>query len=174
LRPSYDPAQLAATAAGVARRALSQAAGPGAQIGPSWVIPQVRWLHELERVCPAEGPPDPAQAAPPLDFDLPGLADWPGALVGHRLRALRRHPLSMELAHNRLPAWTALLGEDDQAAFSHDLATLGVGLSPGTRLGHAAALMNAGPWLEVVLSWPGRFVAGVGRPSRPFDREEAS
>jgi DNA helicase HerA-like ATPase len=175
LRASYDPAQLAATAAGVARRALSQAAGPGARIGPGWVIPQVRWLHELERVCPAGGPPDPAQAAPPLDFDLPGLADWPGALAGHRLRALRRHPLSMELAHNRLPAWTALLGEDDQAAFSHDLATLGVGLSPGTQLGHAAALMNVGPWLEVVLSWPGRFVAGpVARPSGPPDREEAS
>jgi hypothetical protein len=146
---------------------LSQAAGPGARIGPSWVIPQVRWLHELERVCPAGGPPDPAQAAPPLDFDLPGLADWPGALTGHRLRALRRHPLSMELAHNRLPAWTALLGEDDQGAFSHDLATLGVGLRPGTQLGHAAALMNVGPWLEVVLSWPGRFVAPANPGERP-------
>ena len=167
LRASYDPAHLAETAAGVARRALSQAAGPGARIGPSWVIPQVRWLHELERVCPAGGPPDPAQAAPPLDFDLPGLADWPGALAGHRLRALRRHPLSMELAHNRLPAWTALLGEDDQGAFSHDLATLGVGLSPGTQLGHAAALMNVGPWLEVVLSWPGRFVASASPGERP-------
>ena len=90
--------------------------------------------------------------------------------MGHRLRALRRHPLSMELAHNRLPAWTALLGEDDQRAFSHDLATLGVGLSPGTQLGHAAALMNVGPWLEVVLSWPGRFVAARGAAPSPRGR----
>ena len=159
LRASYDPARLAASAAHVALRALGQDAGPGTRIGPSWVIPQVRWLHELERICPGSSAPDPAECAPPLDFDLPGLADWPGARVGHRLRALRRHPLSMELVHNRLPAWTALLGEDDQHAFSHDLATLGVGLRPGTQLGHAAALMNVAPWLEVVLSWPGRFVA---------------
>ena len=38
--------------------------------------------------------------------------------MGHRLRALRRHPLSMELAGNRLAAWTVLLGEDDQRAFT--------------------------------------------------------
>jgi hypothetical protein len=71
----------------------------------------------------------------------------------------------MELAHNRLPAWTALLGEDDQRGFGQDVATLGVGLRPGTQLGHAAALMKVTPWLEVVLSWPGRFMAGVGRPT---------
>jgi uncharacterized protein len=166
LRASYDPAQLAAGAAGVALRALGQGAGPGTRIGARWVIPQVRWLHELDRVCPAGGAPDPEAPAPPLDFGLPGLADWPGALVGHRLRALRRHPLSTELAHNRLPAWTALLGEDDQRAFTNDLATLGVGLRPGTHLGHAAALMNVAPWLEVVLSWPGRFVVSpAGQPS---------
>ena len=97
-------------------------------------------------------------------FDLPGLTDFPGAQVGHRLRALRRHPLSMELEHNRMPAWTALLGEDDQRSFLHDLATLGVGLRSSAQLGHAAALMNVAPWLEVVLSWPGRFVA-LGQPS---------
>jgi hypothetical protein len=163
LRASYDPARLAASAARVAVRALGQGAGPGTRIGPDWVIPQVRWLHEMERICPAGGAPDPAQPAPQLDFALPGLADWPGALVGHRLRALRRHPLSMELAHNRMPAWTALLGEDDQHAFSNDLATLGVGLRPGEQLGYAAALMTVAPWLEVVLSWPARFVA-AGHP----------
>jgi hypothetical protein len=101
---------------------------------------------------------------PPLDFDLPGVADWPGSLVGHRLRALRRHPLSMELAANRMAAWTALLGEDDQRGFTCDLATLGVGLRPGAQLGHAAALMRAAPWLTDVLSWPGRFVAPQHRP----------
>jgi uncharacterized protein len=161
LRASYDPAQLTASVASAALRALDQGAGPGTRAGPSWVIPQVRWLHELDRICPAGAAPDPAGPAPPPDFGLPGLADWPGCLVGHRLRALRRHPLSMELAHNRLPAWTALVGEDDQRGFSNDLATLGVGLCPGTELGHAAALMNVASWLEVVLSWPGRFVASL-------------
>jgi hypothetical protein len=120
----------------------------------------VRWLHELHRLCPAEDrAPDPGQCAPPLDFDLPGLADLPGARIGHRLRALRRHPLSMELAGNRRAAWTALLGEDDQHAFTRDLAVLGVGLPPSAQLGHAAALMNATAWLTVVLSWPGRYLA---------------
>jgi hypothetical protein len=119
----------------------------------------VRWLHELDRLCPADGrAPDPGRSPPPLDVDVPGLADWPGSRVGHRLRALRRHPLSMDLAENRLAAWTALLGEDDQGTFGHDLATVGVGLRPGAQLGHAAALMGV-PWLPVVLSWPGRFVA---------------
>jgi len=69
----------------------------------------------------------------------------------------------MELAGNRMAAWTALLGEDDQRAFAGDLAALGVGLPPGAQLGHAATLMNAAPWLSVVLSWPGRFVAPATR-----------
>ena len=95
--------------------------------------------------------------------------------MGHRLRALRRHPLSMDLPGNRVAAWTALLGEDDQHAFSNDLATLGVGLRPGEQLGYAAALMNVAPWLEVVLSWPGRFVASpASRSPAPPDGQEAS
>jgi uncharacterized protein len=173
LRPSYDPAGLAASVAQAALRALSRGAGPAAAPpGPGWVIPQVRWLHELDRLCPAgEAAPDPGQCAPPLDFDLPGLADWPAARVGHRLRALRRHPLSMELPANRLAAWTALLGEDDQHAFAGDLAALGVGLPAGAQLGHAAALMNAAPWLSVVLSWPGRFVAPASRAPACLARE---
>jgi hypothetical protein len=168
LRPSYDPGHLAATVARAARRALSASAGPpGTRAGPDWVIPQVRWLHELDRLCPAgNGAPDPGHCAPPLDFDLPGLADWPGARVGHRLRALRRHPLSMELPGNRLAAWTALLGEDDQQAFTRDLAVLAVGLPTGAQFGHAAGLMNATPWLTVVLSWPGRYLAPTGPAHR--------
>ena len=173
LRPSYDPAHLAASVARAALRAVSAGTGlrpaagpPGARAGPGWVIPQVRWLHELDRLCPADGgAPDPGQCAPPLDFGLPGLADWPGARVGHRLRALRRHRLSMDLAANRMAAWTALLGEDDQYAFTRDLAALGVGLPAGAQLGHAAALMNATPWLSAVLSWPGRFVAPASPPA---------
>src|SRR5215469_10438129 len=144
--------------------ALSASTGPpGTRAGADWVIPQVRCLHELDRLCPArDGTPAPSRCAPPLDFFLRGLADWPGARVGHRLRALRRHPLSMELPGNRLAAWTALLGEDDQRAFTCDLAVLGVGLPPGAQLGHVAGLINATPWLPAVLSWPGRYLAPTG------------
>jgi hypothetical protein len=159
LRPSYDPAHLAASLAQAATRALGGGAGPGTRPGSDWVIPQVRWLHEADRLCPPSGgPPDPGQCAPPLDYRLPGLVDWPGARVGHRLRTLRRHPLSMDLAGNRLAAWTALLGEDDQHVFGRDLATLGVGLSPASQLGHVAAQLGVTAWLAVVLSWPGRLV----------------
>src|SRR5262249_57813679 len=102
LRPSYDPAHLAASVARAALRALSAGAGVRpVRAGPDWVIPQVRWLHELDRLCPSgDAGPDPSQCAPPLDFDLPGLADWPGARVGHRLRALRPPPLPVELPGN--------------------------------------------------------------------------
>ncbi len=166
LRPSYDPAQLAASLARAAARALGEGTGPGARPGPDWVIPQVRWLHEADRLCPpGGGPPDPARCAPVLDYRLPGLADWPGARVGHRLRALRRHPLSMDLPGNRLAAWTALLGEDDQHAFARDLATLGVGLPPASQLGHVAAPMGVTGWLAVVLSWPARLVAARDHPA---------
>jgi uncharacterized protein len=160
LRPSCDPARLSASVARAAADALGRGAGPGTRPGPGWVIPQVRWLHEAGRLCPpGGGPPDPGRCAPPLDFALPGLPDWPGARVGHRLRALRRHPLSMDLPENRLAAWTALLGEDDQRTFGRDLAVLGVGLPPTAQLSHAATLMAATPWLPQVLSWPARLIA---------------
>ena len=169
LRPSYDPAHLAGSAARAALRALSGGTGPGARPGADWVIPQVRWLHEADRLCPpGGGPPDPGRCAPPPDFHLPGLADWPGARVGHRLRALRRHPLSMDLAENRLAAWTALLGEDDQRGFGRDLATLGVGLPPASQLGHVAAPMGITAWLAVVLSWPARHLAAHNHPAAWF------
>jgi Helicase HerA-like C-terminal len=159
LRPSYDPEYLASSLARAAARALGEGTGPGTRPGPDWVIPQVRWLHEADRLCPpGGGPPEPGRCAPPLDYGLPGLADWPGARVGHRLRALRRHPLSMDLADNRLAAWTALLGADDQRAFGRDLATLGVGLPPASQLRHVAAPMGVMAWLPVVLSWPARLV----------------
>ncbi len=156
----YDPAALAASAAGAALRLLDEGRGAGTRQGPGWVIPQLRWLHEMEQVFPlGGGPPDPAGRAPPTDFDLPGLAGWPDMRMGHRLRALRLHPLSTELPRNRLLAWTALLGDDDQRGFTQDLATVGVGLGPGTQLRQAADAMEAGAWLAVVLSWPRRFVA---------------
>jgi hypothetical protein len=176
LRPSYDPAHLAASLAQAAARGLGGGTGPGIRPGPGWVIPQVRWLHEMDRLRPpGGGPPEPGRCAPPLDYGLPGLADWPGARVGHRLRALRRHPLSMDLAENRLAAWTALLGEDDQRAFGHDLATLGVGLAPSSQLSHIAAPMGVTAWLPTVLSWPARLVATQNHPAAwfPADAPEA-
>jgi hypothetical protein len=160
IRTAYDPAALTGAVAGAALRMLGQDGGAATRPGLGWVIPQVRWLHEMERVCPLGGPaPDPAGRAPPPDFDLPGLTGWPGMRMGHRLRALRRHRLSTELPRNRLVAWTALLGDDDQRGFLQDLATVGVGLGPGTQLRQAADAMEAGGWLEVVLSWPHRFMA---------------
>jgi hypothetical protein len=160
IRTAYDPADLAGAAAGAALRMLGPGGGAGTRPGPGWVIPQVRWLHEMERVCPLGGrPPDPADRAPPPDFELPGLAAWPGMRMGHRLRALRRHRLSTELPRNRQVAWTVLLGDGNQRDFMQDLATVGVGLGPGTQLRQAAHAMEAGAWLEVVLSWPRRFMA---------------
>jgi hypothetical protein len=72
----------------------------------------------------------------------------------------------MDLPGNRLAAWTALLGEDDQRSFARDLAVLSVGLPPGAQLGHASGLMNAAPWLAVVLSWPGQYLAPSGLAHR--------
>src|SRR5262245_39277611 len=174
IRTCYDPAALAASAAGAALRMLDQRPGAGGRPDPGWVIPQVRWLHEMERVRPLGGRPhDPAGRAPPPDFDLPGLASWPDMRMGHRLRALRRHPLSTELPRNRLIAWTALLGDDDQRGFTHDLATVGVGLGPKTQLRHAADAMQAGAWLEVVLSWPRRFIACDDGPASGTEMSRA-
>jgi len=71
----------------------------------------------------------------------------------------------MDLAGNRLAAWTALLGEDDQRDFGRDLATLGVGLPPAAQLGHVAAPLGVTAWLPVVLSWPARLVAAHNLPA---------
>jgi hypothetical protein len=168
---SYGPARLTASVAGAALGVLDRGARPGTRAGPSWVIPQLRWLHEMERIWPGSAaPPDPRECAPPLDFDLPGLPDWPGMRAGHRLRALRRHPLSMELPGNRLLAWTALAGEDDQRGFGQDLATLGVGLDTGGQLHQVAGLMGVTAWLETVLSWPRRLIIPAALPAGPPSR----
>jgi hypothetical protein len=178
LAGSYTPTRLAASVAGVALGMLARQPEAGTRPGPSWVIPQLRWLHEMDRVVPdptlttlttlmtlttsTGAPPGPRECAPPLDFDLPGLTDWPGMRVGHRVRALRRHPLSMDLPANRLPAWTALLGDDDQQAFAADLAVIGVGLRPAERLRRAGSALAVTPWLANVLSWPRRFITVAG------------
>jgi uncharacterized protein len=161
LRASYDPLSLTASVRGAALRLLDGGGPPGTRTGPNWVVPQLRWLHEAERVCPLAGPPsDPLDRAAPLDFDLVGATDWPNMRVGHRIRALRCHPLSMELEDNRLTAWNLLLGTDDHRGYTGDLAIVAVGRDPGTHLGYAAAEMTVSGWLGVVLSWPRRFIAG--------------
>ena len=162
LRECYDPAELAAACAASAAAMLDGGKGAGTAPGTTWVIPQLRWLHEIERVCPFGGPePDPFATAPPLDYALPDLADRSDVKVGQRVSGLRRHPLSMEVARNRLIAWSALLGEDDQAAFIDDLAAVAIGVSHRGQLRKAAGEMGVTGWLEAVLSWPRRFIVGA-------------
>ena len=162
VRSSYDPERFAASCASMARRLLDGGKGAGTAPGADWVIPQLQWLHEIERACPLGGPPpDPFAPAPRLDFALPGLADRPDVKIGQRVSGLRRHPLSMELARNRLPAWTVLLGEDDQRGFIDDLASVAIGVSHRGQLRKAAGEMGIAGWLEPVLSWPRRFIIGA-------------
>jgi hypothetical protein len=162
LRSSFDPRDLVVACAQHAAGMLAGGKGAGTMPGTQWVIPQLRWLHELERVCPLDAPaPDPFAPAPPLDYSLPGLADRPDVKMGQRVSGLRRHPLSMEVSRNRLLAWTALLGEDDQAAFIEDLAAVAIGVSHTGQLRKAAGEMGVTSWLEAVLSWPRRFIVGA-------------
>ncbi|HTS99021.1 MAG TPA: ATP-binding protein [Streptosporangiaceae bacterium] len=161
VRAFYDPQRLAAAVASTALKLLEGQPGAGAPAGRDWVIPQLQWLHEVERVCPFdEGQPDPFAPAPPLDYLLDGLADRPGLKIGQRVSGLRRHPLSMELARNRQPAWTVLLGEDEQHGFAEDLAAVVIGVSHRGQLRQAAGEMGIVGWLEAVLSWPRRFIVG--------------
>ncbi|HEX6931518.1 MAG TPA: ATP-binding protein, partial [Streptosporangiaceae bacterium] len=161
IRDYFPPAKLTAAVSAVALRILNGGKGAGTQVGSEWVIPQLQWLHEIERALPLTGPTtDPFELALPLEFELPGLVDRPDIKVGQRVSALRRHPLSMELDANRLPAWTALLGDDDQRGFGADLAMLAVGSSHRGQLLQAAGEMGVVGWLEPVLSWPRRFIVG--------------
>jgi uncharacterized protein len=162
LRQSYDPAGLSVACAASGAGMLTGGKGAGTMPGTGWVIPQLQWLHELERVCPLDGPPpDPFGVAPPLDYALPGLPGEAGAKIGQRVSGLRRHPLSMEVTANRLIAWTALLGEDDHSAFIENLAAVAIGVSHRGQLRMAAGEMGVTGWLEAVLSWPRRFIVGA-------------
>ncbi len=168
IREFFAPERLAGAVAGSALRMLDGGKGAGTQPGRDWVIPQVQWLHEIERALPLTGPSvDPFELALPLEFELPGLVDRPDIKVGQRVSALRRHALSMELDSNRLPAWTTLLGEDDQRAFCADLAILAVGASHRGQLLQAAGEMGVAGWLEPVLSWPRRFIVGYDAGAEP-------
>jgi hypothetical protein len=174
LRTCYDPRYLAAVTATVAGRVLADGDAGPARAGSVWVIPQLRWLHEMERLTPfGRDRLRPGDIAPPLDFGLAGLPDWPGIRVADRLDGLRGHPLAMGSERNRRIAVTALLG-DERTDLDADLAITGMGVSPPLRLRHAARMMGAAGhggqpgWLEVVLSWPGRFVGPAAEvPAAP-------
>jgi hypothetical protein len=172
LRRSYAPEELTSAVAAVAQKMLGGASGlAGTLPGPAWVIPQVRWLHEMDRLFPyGGGAPDKHALAPPMDYPLPGLKQPPDAKLGHRLRALRRHPLSMELEHNRPIAWTAIAGEDEHAEFGKDLGMVALGYDLDEQLGQVCEAMRVGSWLESVLSWPRTFVHPFEDPAEtlPF------
>ena len=160
VRSCFDPERMVAATADTARRMLAGGKGAGTRPGPDWVIPQLRWLHEIDRVYPLDGePPDVFAPAPRLDFPLAGVPDRADVLIGQRVRGLRRHPLSMELPRNQLPAWNVLLGEDDQRGFTEDLESVVIGASHRGQLRQAAGEMGISGWLENVLSWPRRFIA---------------
>ena len=171
LRDCYSPAALTRVVAGVGTDMLGGRPVPRAA-GRVWVPPQLRWAHEAGRVGwgrPARSAKAAADAAPPLDFALAGLPDWPGIPAGERLRMLLRHPLSLEKARNRELAAIALYGEDGRGAFEAALAAdLTTALSaclaaPATglrdplagRLSEATRILGCpGDWLVTVLRWP--------------------
>ncbi|MEV0597057.1 ATP-binding protein [Nonomuraea cavernae] len=171
LRSWFDPALLTEKAAETATRLLGGVEGGGERPGPTWVIPQVRWLHEVDRLFPYGRPaPDLRSPAPPMEYALFRHAQNGGGpvepaqaeLLGHRARALRHHPLSMEIEHNRALAWRVILGDYENEGVQRDVTTVAIGIDPAARLRHVGQTMGAG-WLEGVLSWPSRFVL-------PFDQ----
>lgn len=164
LRTWFDPALLTEKAAGTATRLLAGLDSGGERPGASWVIPQVRWLHEVDRLFPYGQPaPNLRSPAPPMEYALfrqPG-GTGPGSvepeLLGHRAKALRHHPLSMEVDHNRALAWRVILGDDEHEGVQRDIVTVAIGVESAARIRHVGQTMGAG-WLESVLSWPRRFV----------------
>ncbi|MGV9597179.1 ATP-binding protein [Streptosporangium sandarakinum] len=162
LRTVADPAKLTERVAATATRLLGPEREGTERPGPEWVIPQVRWLHEVDRLFPHDRPaPDPRSPAPAPDYPLVTPPPGGAELLGHRARALRHHPLSMEADRNRALAWRVILGDDERESVERDIQTVTIGVDPADRLRHVAQTMGAG-WLETVLSWPRRFVL-------PFD-----
>lgn len=135
--------------------------------GQVWVVPQLRWAHEAARVGwngrdgrdgRGDGRDGRDGVAPPLDFVLTGLPDWPGMQAGERLRLLLGHPLSQRAKRNRELAATALFGAEGRASFEATLRTdLATALGGFTvsHLSEATRLMACpGEWLVTVLQWP--------------------
>ena len=121
LRACYPPAALARALTSTGRRLLADQPVPP-RAGQVWVIPQLRWAYEAARVGWDREGARPGDLAPPLDFALAGLPDWPGILVGQRLILLLRHPVSLTGPANSALAATALFGADGKTAFCRALA----------------------------------------------------
>jgi len=160
LRASYPPRVLVAVLAQVARDLLGGHAAP-ARTGRTWVPPQLRWAHEADRAGwqrPGAGQVGAGQVAgwelaPPLDFALAGLPDWPGMRAADRLTLLLRHPLSMTDPRNRAMAAAAVFGIGGRGDLDADLA--GALPRAAHRIAEASRLMDCpGDWLVTVLRWP--------------------
>lgn len=121
LRGCYPPGALARALTSTGRRLLADRPVPP-HAGQVWVIPQLRWAHEATRVGWESGPARPDDLAPPLDFAITGLPDWPGILAGQRLELLVRHPVALTVPANRALATTALYGAEGKMAFCGALA----------------------------------------------------
>jgi uncharacterized protein len=94
LRDHYSPERLTAVAARVATAMLNGDPGPG-RAGACWVPPVLRWVHEATRVG-WRGEVDSDEVAPPLDYAIDGIGDWPGIRAGQRLAMLLGHRLCAE------------------------------------------------------------------------------
>lgn len=122
LRGCYSPGTLARALTGTARRLMAGRPVPP-YAGQVWVLPQLRWAHEAARVGWESGLARPDDLAPPLDFAITGLPDWPGILAGQRLELLLRHPAALTVPANRALATTAIYGADGKPAFCQALAS---------------------------------------------------
>ena len=154
LRASYPPGVLVAVLSRVARDLLDGHAAP-ARAGRTWVPPQLRWAHEADRAGwrrTLAGQVAGWELAPPLDYALAGLPDWPGMRAADRLTLLLRHPLSLGDARNRALAAIAIFGADGRAGLDADLA--GALPRAAHRVAEASRLMDClGDWLVTVLRW---------------------
>src|SRR5690606_18190037 len=120
------------------------------------------------RPAPPHPPhPFPTRRSSDLIFHQNGAGpDRHGELLGHRAKALRHHPLSMEMDHNRELAWRVILGDDELESFRRDVDAVAIGVEPQARLRHVGQTMGAA-WLEGVLAWPHRFVLPFGHEGAP-------
>ncbi|HEY6789675.1 MAG TPA: hypothetical protein VI365_20435 [Trebonia sp.] len=155
LRASYPPRVLVVVLSQVARDLLAGHAAP-ARAGRTWVPPQLRWAHEADRAGwqrPIAGEVAGWELAPPLDFALAGLPDWPGMRAADRLTLLLRHPLSLADSGNRALAAAAVFGTDGRDGFDADLAAALP--RAAQRVAEASRLMDCpGDWLVTVVRWP--------------------
>jgi hypothetical protein len=170
LRDCYPPRALTRAVAWAGADLLAGRPVPrlAAQV---WVPPQLRWAHEATRVgwgCPPRaarlpgsagaGPRvRPDDAAPPLDFALASLPDWPGIRAAERLRLLLRHPLSLAKQRNGELAAIALYGEEGRDAFEAAMAADLAAVLPSRPAGAPTPTSTPdcpADWLVAVLDWP--------------------